>query len=131
MFANIYDEEKVFPYLNISLEEARRLRYLVRNFYAFRNGELVQMSIENIDGIIKANGMVYEKGNNKTFDSEVEYGEDKVTFYSEIEEVYGKRFYSIDEFCFLEKDIKVSSKLEGKDEVVRKIPYDEENRILK
>ena len=45
MFANIYEEEKVFPYLNMSLEE----------------------------------------GKSKTFDSEIQYKEDGVTFYSEIE----------------------------------------------
>ena len=41
MFNNIYEEERLFPYLNISLEEARRLRYLISNFYAFKDGDLI------------------------------------------------------------------------------------------
>lgn len=38
MFNNIYEEERLFPYLNISLEEARRLRYLISNFMLLKMG---------------------------------------------------------------------------------------------
>ena len=131
MFANIYEEEKVFPYLNMSLEEARKLRYLVKNFYAFKDGELVQMILKNIDGVVTANGMIFEEGKSKTFDSEIQYKEDGVTFYSEIEEIYGDRYYSIDEFNFQEKDIEVTSKIERKEKVVRRIPYMDECLELK
>ena len=131
MFANIYEEGKVFPYLNMSLEEARKLRYLVKNFYAFKDGELVQMILKNIDGVVTANGMIFEEGKSKTFDSEIQYKEDGVTFYSEIEEIYGNEYYSIDEFNFQEKDIKVSSNIERNGKIVRRIPYREEGLELK
>ena len=131
MFANVFEEERNFPYLNMSLEDARKLRYLVRNFYAFKDGELVQMGLKNIDGVITANGMIFEEGKSKTFDSEIEYNDDGVIFYSEIEEIYGSRYYSIDDFRFKEKDIEVSSKIEEKEEVIRRIPYMEEGLELK
>ena len=131
MFDNIYEEERNFPYFNMTLKEARDLRYLVRNFYAFKDGELVQMSLKNIEGVITANGMVFEEGKSKTFDSEIKYKNNGVIFYSEIEEIYGNKYYSIDEFKFKEKDIKVSSNIERNGKIVRRIPYREEGLELK
>ena len=131
MFDNIYEEERNFPYFNMTLKEARDLRYLVRNFYAFKDGELVQMSLKNIEGVITANGMVFEEGKSKTFDSEIKYKNNGVIFYSEIEEIYGNEYYSIDEFNFQEKDIKVSSNIERNGKIVRRIPYREEGLELK
>ena len=71
MFNNIWEEENAFPYpyTEMSLEESRLIRYLVRNFYAFRNGELITMTLKNTNGIVLANGSVYEKNKNKTFNS--------------------------------------------------------------
>ena len=131
MFDNIYEEERNFPYFNMTLKEARDLRYLVRNFYAFKDGELVQMSLKNIKGVITANGMVFEEGKSKTFYSEIKYKNNGVIFYSEIEEIYGNEYYSIDEFNFQEKDIKVSSNIERNGKIVRRIPYREEGLELK
>ena len=131
MFDNIYEEERNFPYFNMTLKEARDLRYLVRNFYAFKDGELVQMSLKNIEGVITANGMVFEEGKSKTFDSEIKYKNNGVIFYSEIEEIYGNKYYSIDEFNFQEQDIKVSSNIERNGKIVRRIPYREEGLELK
>lgn len=81
MFNNIYEEERLFPYLNISLEEARRLRYLISNFYAFKDGDLIQMSLRNIDGVVTANGLVYEQDKNKAFDSKIEYVDEGIDIY--------------------------------------------------
>ena len=131
MFDNIYEEERNFPYFNMTLKEARDLRYLVSNFYAFKDGELVQMSLKSIEGVITANGMVFEEGKSKTFDSEIKYKNNGVIFYSEIEEIYGNKYYSIDEFNFQEKDIKVSSNIERNGKIVRRIPYREEGLELK
>ena len=131
MFDNICEEERNFPYFNMTLKEARDLRYLVRNFYAFKDGELVQMSLKNIKGVITANGMVFEEGKSKTFDSEIKYKNNGVIFYSEIEEIYGNKYYSIDEFNFQEKDIEVSSNIERNGKIVRRIPYREEGLELK
>ena len=131
MFDNICEEERNFPYFNMTLKEARDLRYLVRNFYAFKDGELVQMSLKNIEGVITANGMVFEEGKSKTFYSEIKYKNNGVIFYSEIEEIYGNKYYSIDEFKFQEKDIKVSSNIERNGKIVRRIPYREEGLELK
>ena len=131
MFNNIYEEERLFPYLNISLEEARRLRYLISNFYAFKDGDLIQMSLRNIDGVVTANGLVYEQDKNKAFDSKIEYVDEGIDIYSEIDEIFHKRFYSIDKFRFKEKDIEVTSCIENKEDIVRHIPYPEESLQLK
>lgn len=130
MFNNIYEEERLFPYLNMSLEEARKLRYLVSNFYAFKDGELIQMSLKNIDGVISANGLVYELGKNKAFDSKVMYVDDGIDIYSEIDEIFHRKFYSIDKFRFREKDIEVTSCIEDEADVVRSISYPEESLKL-
>lgn len=131
MFNNIYEEERLFPYLNISLEEARRLRYLISNFYAFKDGDLIQMSLRNVDGVVTANGLVYEQDKNKAFDSKIEYVDEGIDIYSEIDEIFHKRFYSIDKFRFKEKDIEVTSCIENKEDIVRHIPYPEESLQLK
>ena len=132
MFNSIWEEENAFPYpyTEMSLEESRLIRYLVRNFYAFRNGELITMTLKNTNGIVLANGSVYEKNKNKTFNSEIEYIDNGMVFYSEIEEAPSKRYYSIDEFIFMEKDIEVRSKINGRN-IIRKIPYESEDRELK
>ena len=131
MFNNIYEEERLFPYLNISLEEARRLRYLISNFYAFKDGDLIQMSLRNIDGVVTANGLVYEQDKNKAFDSRIEYVDEGIDIYSEIDEIFHKRFYSIDKFRFKEKDIEVTSCIENKEDIVRHSPYPDESLQLK
>ncbi len=131
MFNNIYEEERLFPYLNISLEEARRLRYLISNFYAFKDGDLIQMSLRNIEGVVTANGLVYEQDKNKAFDSRIEYVDEGIDIYSEIDEIFHKRFYSIDKFRFKEKDIEVTSCIENKEDIVRHIPYPDESLQLK
>ena len=131
MDVNLFEEEQQFPYLNMPFEEAIKLRYLARHILAFENGELVQMNLEKIDGKIIANGLVYESNNNKSFDAQVVYTSNGVIFYSEIEEILGKRFYSIDKFKYLVDEIEVTSKIEGRDEVIRKIPYPSENRVLR
>ena len=131
MDVNLFEEEQQFPYLNMLFEEAIKLRYLARHILAFENGELVQMNLEKIDGKIRANGLVYESNNNKSFDAQVVYTSNGVIFYSEIEEILGKRFYSIDKFKYVVDEIEVTSKIEGRDEVIRKIPYPSENRVLR
>ena len=131
MDVNLFEEEQQFPYLNMPFEEAIKLRYLARHILAFENGELVQMNLEKIDGKIRANGLVYESNNNKSFDAQVVYTSNGVIFYSEIEEILGKRFYSIDKFKYLVDEIEVTSKIEGRDEAIRKIPYPSENRVLR
>ena len=131
MDVNLFEEEQQFPYLNMPFEEAIKLRYLARHILAFESGELVQMNLEKIDGKIRANGLVYESNNNKSFDAQVVYTSNGVIFYSEIEEILGKRFYSIDKFKYVVDEIEVTSKIEGRDEVIRKIPYPSENRVLR
>ena len=44
-FDNIYEEEKYFPYMDISLDEAREIRYLIKNTEALKNGKVVCMSL--------------------------------------------------------------------------------------
>ena len=58
-FDNIIEEEKYFPYMDISLDEAREIRYLVRNSEALKNGEVVWMSLKREPNYIYANGLFY------------------------------------------------------------------------
>ena len=125
MYDNIYEEERDFPYLNLSLEKSRLLRYLVSNFYALKDDKLIRMYLERQENKLFGNGLIYGVDNNKSFYTEIEYVDGGVNFYTEIEEIYGKRFYSIDMFRFKENDIEVISNIEGKDTVRRKIPYNE------
>ena len=131
MFTSTYEEDLLFPHLNMSREDARLIRYLVSNMHEFRNGELVQMNLESINGLITANGLVFLSGENRSFESEIQIDENGATFYSEIEEIGKKGYYSIDNFKYLEREIEVISKVEGKGEFIDHIPYKDEELELK
>ena len=66
-FDNICEEEKYFPYMDISLDEAREIRYLIRNTEALKNGEVVCMSLKREPNYIYANGLFYGYDCNKSF----------------------------------------------------------------
>ena len=67
-FDNIIEEEKYFPYMDISLDEAREIRYLIRNTEALKNGEVVWMSLKREPNYIYANGLFYGYDCNKSFE---------------------------------------------------------------
>ena len=140
MNADILEEEQSFPYEGISLEEARIFRYLMGNILPLKNGKIVRMYlVKTSDFSVNANGLYYEidpvtnKELNKSFNSEIDVEDDKVTIYSEVtleyEPGYKKRdVFSIDEFVMEKDSIKVKSKLERQDAVVTNIPYYEEEK---
>lgn len=140
MNADILEEEQSFPYEGISLEEARIFRYLMGNILPLKNGKIVRMYlVKTSDFSVNANGLYYEidpvtnKELNKSFNSEIDVEEDKVTIYSEVtleyEPGYKKRdVFSIDEFVMEKDSITVKSKLERQDAVVTNIPYYEEEK---
>ena len=74
---------------------------------------------------------MYEQGKNKAFDSRIKYVENGIDIFSEIDEIFYRRFYSIDQFRFREKDIEIISSIEKEEPVVRRIPYPEESLELK
>lgn len=126
-FSNIYEEEQSFPYMDISLEEAREIRHLICNMPAFSNGEVVQMGLKNMDKYVYGNGMFGSCKGNKTFESYVykeEYGYKIFTVIFEI--LTHKDYYSIDEFIFRNKDIEVISSIENKGSLSKRISYPEE-----
>ena len=49
MFTSLAEEEKYFPYINMSLEEARFLRYLASNCWSFKDGKLLEMYLKNFE----------------------------------------------------------------------------------
>lgn len=128
---DILQEESKFPYINMSLEEARKLRYLAQNIYAFKDGQLVQMQLIKVNDVIKANGSIYNKDNNLCFDSTIKMTDSSVIFYSEIQKIGGGDFYSVDTFNFLVDFIEVISEIDNQEPMIRKIPYMDVNRELK
>lgn len=120
------EEEQYFPYnySEISLEEARIIRYLISNALVFSNSEIVTMSLNKKDKKIIANAHVYNENANVTFDSDIYRTKTGYKMYTVITEILShKNYYSIDTFEFLTKDIKVTSKIEGMEEVERNIDY--------
>lgn len=131
-FGNIYEEEKYFPYMDISLDEAREIRYLIRNTEALKNGEVVCMSLKREPNYIYANGLFYSAGCNKSFDGFIYKRAHGYKIFTIVTEVLShKDYYGIDEFIYQIKNIKVNSFVEKMDPVSKKISYPEEDFIRK
>ena len=131
-FDNIIEEEKYFPYMDISLDEAREIRYLIRNTEALKNGEVVCMSLKNEPNYIYANGLFYSAGCNKSFDGFIYKRAHGYKIFTIVTEVLShKDYYGIDEFIYQIKNIKVNSFVEKMDPVSKKISYPEEDFIRK
>ena len=131
-FDNIYEEEKYFPYMDISLDEAREIRYLIRNTEALKNGEVVCMSLKREPNYIYANGLFYSAGCNKSFEGFIYKRAHGYKIFTIITEVLShKDYYGIDEFIYQIKNIKVNSHVEGMKPISRKISYPEEDFIRK
>ena len=133
MNADILEEEQYFPYIGMSLEEARVLRYLISNISSFKNGTIVNMFLKKInDEVILADGLLAEEKDgmeyNKSFNSEIEVFPDAIKVYSIITEEYKSKyekreFYSIDTFVMGKDDIEVLSRIENCEKEVTRIPY--------
>ena len=131
-FGNIYEEEKYFPYMDISLDEAREIRYLIRNTEALKNGEVVCMSLKREPNYIYANGLFYSAGCNKSFEGFIYKRAHGYKIFTIVTEVLShKDYYGIDEFIYQIKNIKVNSHVEGMKPISRKISYPEEDFIRK
>lgn len=123
-FNSEIEEEQYFPYLNMSLEEARLIRYLIINMEVFKNHEIVAMGLKNINDEIRVNGMAYKDGDNLTFNGIAKPRKTGYIVSLIIEEVLShKDYYSIESFRFNKNSIKVRSKIERCDEVIKEIPY--------
>ena len=131
-FDNIYEEEKYFPYMDISLDEAREIRYLIKNTEALKNGKVVCMSLKKEPNYIYANGVFYGSDCNKSFESFIYKRAHGYKVYTIVTEVLShKDYYGIDEFIYQIKNIKVNSFVEKMDPVSKKISYPEEEFIRK
>ena len=131
-FGNIYEEEKYFPYMDILLDEAREIRYLIRNTEALKNGEVVCMSLKREPNYIYANGLFYSAGCNKSFEGFIYKRAHGYKIFTIVTEVLShKDYYGIDEFIYQIKNIKVNSFVEKMDPVSKKISYPEEDFIRK
>ena len=131
-FDNIYEEEKYFPYMDISLDEAREIRYLIKNTEALKNGKVVCMSLKKEPNYIYANGVFYGSDCNKLFESFIYKRAHGYKVYTIVTEILShKDYYGIDEFIYQIKNIKVNSFVEKMDPVSKKISYPEEDFIRK
>ena len=131
MFTSLAEEEKYFPYINMSLEEARFLRYLASNCWSFKDGKLLEMYLKNENIFIKANGIISKSDNNITFDSTIKYVNDCIVFIFFFTVIYGKEYYEVDRFKLLDNKIAVISEIEKVGSYKRIIPYMEDSMILK
>lgn len=123
-FASELEEGQYFPYFNMSLEESRLLRYLIKNMEVFKEHEIVKMSLRKEDKEIKVNGIAYKEGDNLTFDGVAKPKSSGYVVAVAIEKVLShKDYYSIESFNLNKGSIRVHSKIEGKAEVTKKIPY--------
>ena len=127
-FNNIYEEEKYFPYIGISLDEAREIRYLIKNSEALKDGEVVCMSLENTSKYAYANGLFASDDCNKSFESFIYRRAHGYKIFTIVTEVLShKDYYDIEEFIYQIKNIKVNSHVEGMKPVSKKISYPEED----
>lgn len=125
-FDNIIEEEKYFPYMDISLDEAREIRYLIRNTEALKNGEVVWMSLKREPNYIYANGLFYGYDCNKSFEGFIYERAHGYKIYTIVTDVLShKDYYGIDEFIYQIKNIKVNSIVERMEPVSKKISYPE------
>ena len=131
-FDNIIEEEKYFPYMDISLDEAREIRYLMSNVEVLKNGKILMMSLKNTPEYIYANGLFYSADCNKSFEGFIYKRAHGYKIFTIVTEVLShKDYYGIDEFIYQIKNIKVNSFVEKMDPVSKKISYPEEDFIRK
>lgn len=131
-FDNICEEEKYFPYMDISLDEAREFRYLMCNVEVLKNGKILMMSLKNTPEYVYANGLLADAESNKTFEGFIYKRAHGYKIFTIVTEVLShKDYYGIDEFIYQIKNIKVNSFVEKMDPVSKKISYPEEDFIRK
>lgn len=131
-FDNICEEEKYFPYMDISLDEAREFRYLMCNVEVLKNGKILMMSLKNTPEYVYANGLLADDESNKTFEGFIYKRAHGYKIFTIVTEVLShKDYYGIDEFIYQIKNIKVNSFVEKMDPVSKKISYPEEDFIRK
>lgn len=131
-FDNICEEEKYFPYMDISLDEAREIRYLMSNVEVLKNGKILMMSLKNTPEYIYANGLLADAESNKTFEGFIYKRAHGYKIFTIVTEVLShKDYYGIDEFIYQIKNIKVNSFVEKMEPVSKKISYPEEDFIRK
>ncbi len=129
VFNNILEEVNLFSYPDdMTLEQAREIRYLIGNVAALEDGEVKKMSLENTPKYIYANGVFKGEKCNKTFESFIYKGNHGYKMCTIVTEISShKNYYSIDEFIYQIKNIKVNSHVEGMKPISRKISYPEED----
>ncbi len=132
---NIYEEEQYFPYIDITLEESRIIRYLISNIIPFKNGKIVQMSLKKLDEYIYANGLFnsdISSKENKSFESYIYQNTNGYMIYTIICDILSQKdYYSKDIFNFKKDDIQVINKLEKNESSSYKLNYPKEKLLRK
>ncbi len=127
-FDNICEEEKYFPYMDISLEESREFRYLMSNVEVLKNGKILMMSLRNMPEYVYANGLLADAESNKTFEGFIYKKAHGYKIYTLVTDALSQRdCYSIDEFLYQIKNIRVNSRVERMEPVSKKINYPDES----
>lgn len=111
----LLEEEMNFPYMGISLEDAREIRYLLGNVSELNSGKIIQMSssfVSNPKGdkeYIYVNGM---SSNNKTFSGNIYLTKKGYNSYLRIvnEDTQESKVVET-EFLYLAKVIQVTTKI--------------------
>lgn len=123
-FRDVYEQEKLFPFIGISIEKARELKYFFNNLETLNDGEIVQLSLNKDYDRINANGMFAGNKENICFNSIIKPIKNGYKFYNVFTFIPSeKEVYSIDVFVYQEEYIKQISCIEGSEWTVKVIPY--------
>lgn len=123
-FRDVYEQEKLFPFNGISMEQARELKCFFNNLDTLNDGEIVQLSLNKDYDIINANGMFAGNKENICFNSLIKPIKNGYKFYNVFTFISSKKeIYSIDVFVYQEEYIKQISCIEGSERTVKVIPY--------
>lgn len=117
-------EEQNFPYINMSLDEARSIRYLIRNLPELDGKALVSLSLVKKENKVHLNGLIKGVKENESIDGTIFMDKYWWEIYSMFENVLThKDYYSIDKIIFAKDCIKIESNAEDREILDKDIPY--------
>lgn len=114
-------EEENFVYINMSLAEARELRYYLENLDIFNGKQIVYLKLMKNDNVVKAQGMVYtHEVDNMLFQSVIVKKSKSLEILTIVEKILEhKDFYSVDNVHLNEKSVKIYGHVENAPDTIK------------
>ena len=125
-------EEENFVYINMSLAEARELRYYLENLDIFNGKQIVYLKLMKNEKVVKAQGMVYTyEVDNMLFQSVIVKKSKSLEILTMVEKILEhKDFYSVDKVHLNEKNIKIYSHVENEQDTVKMVRRLKDDNIM-